>query len=126
MEHFADARTAAEVTGSIDFASTDGAGIFAELGICYEPVGGSTVTDVALVAPEFTAPTDSYFAQTVSGVVANLAPGDYLVGTCTQDESANVLHGAGTVTLTLAQTAGGSPAAPPATSLGAQRAVPSR
>jgi hypothetical protein len=107
VESFVDANTAAEVTGSVDIASNDGNGIFSELGVCYEPVGGDTVTNVALVAPEFQAPTDSFFAQTVSGVVGNLPTGGYLVGLCSQDETSNVLHGAASGTVIMAETASG-------------------
>jgi hypothetical protein len=124
---FFDGRTAAEVTGTVDFASSNGNGLFSELGVCYEPFGSSTVSSVALVAPEFQAPTDSFFAQTVSGVVGNLSAGDYYVGLCSQDETTNVLHGATSATVLIGETAGGVSISPPArSSLRSQPALSQR
>jgi hypothetical protein len=105
-EHFTNADTAAEVTGTVDEASADGNAIFDLIGICYEEVGGSTVTNVSEVEPEFTAPEDSYFAQTVSGDVGNLTAGNYDVGLCAEDQT-DVNNGQSFVTITLAQTTSG-------------------
>ena len=108
-EHFNNVRTTAQVTVSVDLASANGKPMETQLGICFMPVGGTRATEVSAVAPEFEAPAMSFFAQTVEGMVTDLAPGDYLVGACTADESANVAHGdsAGTIELT-ETTEGGS------------------
>jgi hypothetical protein len=106
-EHFADSKSAAEVTATLDEASTDGNFIDVFLGICYEPAGGSTLTNVSFVEPNFQAPKDSFFAQTVSGIVGNLAPGDYLIGMCQENASANLENGNGAGTIIMAETASG-------------------
>ena len=106
-EHFADSNTAAEVTATVDEASTDGNFIDVDLGICYEPAGGSTLTNVSFVEPNFQAPANSFIAQTVSGVVGNLAAGDYLIGMCQKAASANLVNGSGAGTIIMAETASG-------------------
>jgi hypothetical protein len=103
---FSNADTAAEVTGTVDEASDNGSPVEEFLGVCYQPEGGS-VTDVSAVEPEFTASADSYFAQTVSGDVGDLASGDYFVGLCNDDQTSNMANGLATVTVTIAQTADG-------------------
>ncbi|HTU28052.1 MAG TPA: hypothetical protein VMF07_01635 [Solirubrobacteraceae bacterium] len=105
-ESFSNAKTAADVTATVDEASADGNGIDEAIGICYEPVGGSTVTEVSEVVPEFVAAEDSYFAQTVSGVVGGLAKGTYYIGLCAVDQT-DVNNGAASVTILLAQTTSG-------------------
>jgi hypothetical protein len=105
-ESFTNSDTAAEVTGTVDEASADGNEIDEDLGICYEPVGGSTVSVVSAVEPEFAAAADSYFAQTVSGDVGDLTAGDYYVGLCAEDQT-DVLNGSASVTITMAQTTSG-------------------
>jgi Collagen triple helix repeat (20 copies) len=104
LEPFADTKTGAEVTATVDYASSDGNPVLGNIGICYEPQGGSTLTMVSYVTPQFQAATGSFFAQSVSGIVGNLASGSYYVGLCAVAESANVLHGAGTGTVILAET----------------------
>jgi len=106
-DSFTDGNTAAQVTGTIDLATTDGNHNSGFLGICYKPVGGSTLTPVGFVFPEFTTPADSFFAQTVSGVVGNLTPGQYDVGLCASEQSANTANGHGNVTILMAETAAG-------------------
>jgi hypothetical protein len=106
-ENFTDSNTAAQVTGTIDLATTDGSHNSGYLGICYEPVGGSALTNVGFVFPEFTTPTGSFFAQTVSGAVGNLTPGQYNVGLCAQEQSANTANGHGNVSILMAETASG-------------------
>lgn len=103
---FANTHTAAEVTGTVDEAPAVTGSITDVLGICSEPAGGSKLTPFAQVAPEFNATANSFFAQTVSGVVGNLAHGKYLVGLCARDQG-NVINGAASVTIVLAQTASG-------------------
>jgi hypothetical protein len=105
-ENFTNSDTAAEVTGTVDEASADGNVIFDYIGVCYEPVGGSTVTDVSYLEPEFTAAADSYFAQTVSGDIGNLTAGNYDVGLCAELQT-DVLNGEANVTITMAQTTSG-------------------
>ena len=113
VEHFTDANTGAQVTGTIDLESTDGNKNFGNIGICYEPVGGSTLTPVGLVLPEFATPPGSFFAQTVSGVVGNLAPGQYNVGLCAEGQSTNTANGHGQVSILMAETASGVSSARP-------------
>jgi collagen triple helix repeat protein len=105
-EAFADGGTAAEVTASVDEASADGNEIDEAIGICYELADGSTVINVSYVIPQFAAAAQSYFAQSVSGDVGDLSPGDYYVGLCASDQN-DVLNGAATVTITMAETASG-------------------
>jgi hypothetical protein len=104
--HFQDKNSAAQVTGSIDYASTNGALIESELAVCYAPEGGEIET-VSDVFPEFEASAFSYFAQTVSGVVGNLPAGNYFVGVCTASESSNVSHGANSGSIVFAETKSG-------------------
>ena len=104
--HFQDTNTAAQVTGSVDYASSSGAGIESELGVCYAPEGGSPEV-VSDVFPEFVAAAFSFFAQTVTGVVGNLSAGNYFVGVCTAFESSNVLHGSSSGSIVLGQTRSG-------------------
>jgi hypothetical protein len=105
-EDFTNSDTAAEVTASVDEASMDGNPIDEILGICYEPVGGSTVTDVSYVIPQFVAAAESFFAQAVSGDVGDLTAGEYYVGLCAEDQT-DVANGAADVTITMAQTTSG-------------------
>jgi hypothetical protein len=105
-EHFTNSDTAAEVTASVDEASADGNEIDEVLGICYEPVGGSTVSNVSYVIPEFSAAAEAYFAQTVSGDVGDLTAGNYYVGLCAEDQT-DADNGAASVTITMAQTTSG-------------------
>jgi len=105
-EDFTDGDTAAEVTATVDTASNDGNEIDEVLGICYEPVGGSTIIAVSYVIPQFAAAAQSYFAQTVSGDVGDLAAGDYYVGLCAENQN-DVDNGAANVTITMAETSGG-------------------
>jgi hypothetical protein len=113
-EHFSDPNTAAYVTGSLDIASSDGKQLSLALGICEEPLHGSEILPVARVTPEFTSPEESFFAQSISGVATGLTAGDYVLGVCTADETANVLHGDGAGTVLLAQTAEGGTTGVPA------------
>jgi hypothetical protein len=105
-QFFADGRTAAEVTATVDEASADGNQIDEVLGICYQPADGSTVTDVAYVIPQFAAAAGSFFTQSVSGDVGDLSEGDYYVGLCAEDQN-DVENGAATGTITMAETASG-------------------
>ena len=90
---FMDSKTAAQVTGTLAIASANGGAIHSTLGICYAPHGFTTLSLAARVTPSFAASANSYFAQTVSGVVGNLPPGSYDVGICTGFESPTLLHG---------------------------------
>jgi hypothetical protein len=105
-ESFTKSDTAAQVTGTVDEASADGNEIDELLGICYEPIGGSALSDASYVVPEFAAPADSYFAQTVSGDIGDLSAGDYHVGLCAEDQT-DVRNGNAIVTITMAQTTSG-------------------
>ena len=105
-ETFANTKTAAQVTGTVDVASTDGNGINEYLGICYQPSGG-TITSVSEVDPEFAAPAFSFFAQTVSGIVGNLPGGTYTIGLCEHQFTGNIADGDSALSLVMAQTASG-------------------
>jgi hypothetical protein len=61
----------------------------------------------AYVEPSFTAGAFDFWAQTVSGVVGNLAAGTYDVGLCTLSQSANALNGFDATSIMVAQTQSG-------------------
>lgn len=106
-EDFTNTDTAAEVTASMQEASSNGDEVFGYLGICYESAtAGSPVTDVSKTAPLFAAAQDYFFDETVSGAVGNLPAGDYYVGLCAEDQE-NVINGLASVTITMAQTSSG-------------------
>jgi hypothetical protein len=87
-----DKKTAVVVTGSVDLASTNGVGMHAQFGVCYAKHGSSTLTPSSFVYPDFTAPTDSWFAQAVTGAVGGLK-GTYDVGLCLEEETGNTENG---------------------------------
>jgi hypothetical protein len=95
--------TAALVTGTLDFHSTNGGQMYSTLGVCYQH-GTSDPAVVTSVLPDFTAASDSYFAQTVTGVVKGLPAGSYKVGLCTKGESSNAGHGYGAFSVMIGQT----------------------
>jgi hypothetical protein len=103
---FTNTDTAAEVTASVDEASQDGNEINDYIGVCDELVGSSTVNNASYDEPEFVAGAGSYFAQSVSGDVGNLAAGTYYVGLCAEAQT-DVENGVASVTITVAQTASG-------------------
>jgi hypothetical protein len=86
-------KTAVLVTGALDLASSNGSPVDAYLGVCYAPHGSTSLTSVQYVEPNFTAPTQSYFAEAATGVVKGLTPGTYDVGMCVFEESANAYNG---------------------------------
>ncbi len=102
-EKFADARTVAFATATLDYASTDGGEFHANFGICYQPAGGGALTVVAKVTPEFAAGKGDKWAQTVSGAVTGLTPATYRVGACTDEESSKTEHGSGAGVVVLAE-----------------------
>jgi hypothetical protein len=106
--NFTDSRSAAEVTGTIDLASNNGAVMLSAIGVCYQESGAPSPTMVGYVEPAFVAPSGSFFASTDSGVVGNLAPGTYQVGMCARSESANVEHGDVQATVIFGETASGT------------------
>jgi hypothetical protein len=99
---FTDAKTVAQVTGTVDFGSTNSSAISLVYGVCYEPAGSSSITNVSYVVPTFPAP--GFFPTTISGVVSGLSPGTYLVGVCARSESPNAQNGFGAGTVILAET----------------------
>jgi len=105
--HFNGKSTAAVVTGEIDLASSDGEYLESELAVCYEAEGSKEVNIAAEIFPEFKEEKFNYYSQPVSGVVGNLAAGNYLVGICTLKETANTRHGAATGTVLVAETRAG-------------------
>ncbi len=98
-----DHKTAVLVTGSLDLASDDGLEVQGDVGICYAPHGTSTLTLSSFVYPDFVAPTHSYFAQTVSGVVGGLT-GAYDVGLCLKGQTGNAHNGDFSVTALVTET----------------------
>ena len=104
---FADSKTAAQVTGTLEYASSNGQQASSLLGVCYAPHGSSTLTSVDDLVPQFTTGAFDTFAETVSGVVGNLAPGSYDVGLCTSFETSNVLNSNFWGTVIVSQTQSG-------------------
>jgi hypothetical protein len=108
MEHFTDSKMAALITGTNDQGSTDGQPVSEDLGICWEEAGTAVLHEVAEIEPEGSgSPAFTYTAATVSGVVGDLRPGDYYVGMCGNNQSANTTNGFASVTVVLAETAKG-------------------
>jgi len=87
-QHFLNLRTAAEVTGTVSESPVEGGFPAGTLGICYEPSGGSSLTDVSQVGYGFAEDDNPnyLFPETVSGVVGNLPAGKYYVGLCAEDQ----------------------------------------
>lgn len=106
LVRFVDKKTAAEVTGTVTFASKNGKLFSFEFDVCYQRQAGGALTSVGGVDPKIQAPADSWLAQTVSGVVGGLSPGQYRVGLCAIEESANTMQASGHGTLILAETTG--------------------
>jgi uncharacterized low-complexity protein len=98
-----DAKTAAQLTASLGFGTSDGKVIQSHFAICYQPVGGA-LEIVQLVQPEFSVGNGESVLQTVSGVIKDLTPGDYVIGACSFNESANTVHGIGYATVIVAET----------------------
>jgi len=86
-------KTAVLVNGSLDLASSNGAEVRADIGVCYAPHGSASLVSVQFVEPDFVAPTNSYFAQATTGVVKGLTPGQWDVGFCVASEYANAKNG---------------------------------
>ena len=101
-----NAKTVAIVSASLDFASSDGAKLDSFFEVCYQGATGP-INLVTYTEPNFSAPSASYFAQSVTGVVGGLAPGVYRVGVCTAAETGNVVHGHGSGWVEVAQTTAG-------------------
>jgi hypothetical protein len=104
-----DARTTAQVTASLDFASRDGKKIESAFGICAEPTGGTEILAFRAVDVEFQAAAENYFAQTATATVQGLAPGSYTIGACTARETMNTGHGQGAATVIFAEAEGPRP-----------------
>lgn len=105
-EHFTDTNTAALVNGSVDFASSDGGSIRSVFGVCYRVTGTTTMNfgQLLSVGPLATTGPGSYIVQSVSSTIAHLIPNtNYDVGLCADNESSNVVHGAGGGTILLAE-----------------------
>jgi hypothetical protein len=104
-----DARTTAQVTASLDFASHDGKKIESAFAICADPAAGTGILGFRAVNVTFQAPAESYFAQTASATLQGLAPDTYTIGACTARETMNVGHGLGVATVILAEAEGPRP-----------------
>lgn len=99
-----DKKTAVLVTGSLDLASDNGSLVHTTLGVCYAQHGSSSLTLTTYVDPNFTAPTDSFFAQTVTGVVGDGLKGTYDVGLCVKSQGSNAENGDKAMTVLIAET----------------------
>lgn len=98
-----DARTAAHITASLGFGSSDGKSIQSHFGICFQPLGGQAeIAD--LIQPEFLIEKGESVVQTVSGAISDLTPGEYLIGACSFNETPNTVHGIGYATVIVAET----------------------
>lgn len=104
-----DARTTAQVTASLDFASRDGRKIESAFAICADPAEGTGLFAFRAFNVTFQAPAESYFAQTASATVQGLAPGRYTIGACAARETMNVGHGQGAATVIFAEAEGARP-----------------
>ena len=98
-----DKNTGVLVTASLDLASSNGAEVYATLGVCYAQHGSSTLNDVSHVSPDFVASGNSYVAQATTAVVGGLQ-GTYDVGFCVKSESSNAENGNFTVSALAAET----------------------
>ena len=99
---FANRKTSALVVATLDFYSSDGNQIDADLAPCYAK-GTAAPKSTTRVEPNFISQANSYFAQSVSGAIGNLTVGTYRVGVCTWYESNNARHGHGTATVEVVQ-----------------------
>ncbi|MBS1895677.1 MAG: collagen-like protein [Actinobacteria bacterium] len=97
-----DAKTAAHVTASLGFGSSDGKSIRSHFGVCYQPVGGQSEI-VDLIQPEFVIEKGESVVQTVSGAISGLTPGEYVIGACSFGETSNTVHGIGYATVIVAE-----------------------
>jgi len=86
-------------------ASSNGSTFSEVLGICYQDQApGGTVIPVEGLDIFFTASANSFFTQSVSGVVAGLTAGHtYSVGVCAEDHK-NAVNGDAVVTIMLVET----------------------
>ena len=99
-----DAKTAAHVTATQDIASNNGSHLSINLEMCYALHESSTLTAVASVEPDFTAPANSYFAESISGVISGLSPGSYDIGLCNAFGTSNIIYGLSSQTAIIAET----------------------
>lgn len=103
-----DAKTAAHVTASLGFGSSDGKPIRSHFGICYQPLGGQ-LEIVDLIQPEFEVEKGESVVQTITGVISGLTLGEYVIGACSFNETNNTVHGIGYATVIVAETEGPRP-----------------
>jgi len=97
---FPDKTTAALVTGTVSYTTTDSNQAFGFVGVCSQAAGHAptTVRSVAItVNPGMTVPA------TVSAVLTGLT-GTYSVGLCAKLESANVAHSLGEGSILVSET----------------------
>jgi hypothetical protein len=87
-------RTIALVTASLGFGSSDGKPFKSHFAICYQLVGGAIEIN-NIIQPEFTLAPGESVVQTIPGVIKALTPGDYVIGACGYNETANTVHGIG-------------------------------
>ena len=111
--HFSDARTMAHVTASLGYQNDGGTLVDATLEVCYQPAAGGPITTVSFDKPSYHSANLDTWVQSVSGVVNGLAPGDYRVGVCGENESSNIGHGFGAGTIILGETTNLPPPPPP-------------
>lgn len=102
--------TVAIVTASMGFGSSDGKRILSHFGICYQPIGGA-IEIVDIVQPEFLTAQGESVVQTVSGAIRRLDPGEYVIGACSFNESANTVHAVGYASVLVGEARESTPAA---------------
>jgi hypothetical protein len=101
-ESFASTVSRGVITGSVIFASNNGAVVSGRLGVCYQIAGGP-ISNANWENINFTAPIGQWVTQTVSGTAVPAAAGNFAVGLCVYTTSANLIYstafgaGAGTV-----------------------------
>jgi hypothetical protein len=108
-EAFTSTVSRSVITGSVIFASTNGAVVSGRLGVCYQTAGGP-VTNANWENINFTAPVGQWVTQTVSGTAVPAAVGNFTVGLCVYATSANLSYstafGAGAGTVIVEESAG--------------------
>jgi hypothetical protein len=90
--------TAAVVTASLGFGSTDGKEFQSHFGVCFKPAGAPLEVD-HIVEPHLTLARGESVVQTISDTIEGVGPAEVTIGACSYDETANTEHGVGTATV---------------------------
>jgi hypothetical protein len=116
---FSSADVSAQVTAMVNLSSADQNTFSGVLSICYRPVSESTVDTVAATYPYFSDPGVSVEPVTVTGLIGDLAPGDYYIGVCAANETENTDNDNANISFIVEQ--GASPLDAPHVSLSPRR-----